>query len=238
MVNSNSGWPDWYITGGNSMAHELGHNKGLKHMNCSGDESAGGSTDPNYPWPYPTASCPRWMKRATTGSTSTTVSGAYRRRPCSATIRPPHLQPGVSVVGVSVATLDLANEYCKLLPQYGISCGLWAAAQTAQERLEEAVVADPVAFADPAEVMRCVSHRVRCGQRTDQPHPGTARFNNVYRFADPLPDAVQQQAEKYGYRRAFALAAETPFTLVQINNSGQVFASQESTWSTMTMKGM
>jgi len=43
-------------------------------------------------------------------------------------------------------------EYCKLLRSYGVSCGLWSAAMTEQEKLQEAVEKDPVAFANPKEL--------------------------------------------------------------------------------------
>ncbi len=44
---------DWYITGGSTTAHEIGHNKGLKHVKCSGGE---GNPDPNFPYTNPNCS--------------------------------------------------------------------------------------------------------------------------------------------------------------------------------------
>ena len=40
-------WPDsrWYIRGSGVFAHELGHNLGLMHINCSGTEAGGGEVE-------------------------------------------------------------------------------------------------------------------------------------------------------------------------------------------------
>ena len=50
MWNIHDGYPDWYLKGGNSMAHEMAHNEGRIHVDCSGGEA---DPDPNYPWPRP-----------------------------------------------------------------------------------------------------------------------------------------------------------------------------------------
>ena len=45
-----------YVRGGGTMSHELGHNKGLRHVDCRGDEEDGGSVDSGYPYPFPDCS--------------------------------------------------------------------------------------------------------------------------------------------------------------------------------------
>ena len=50
MWNIHDGYPDWYLKGGNSMAHEQAHNEGRIHVNCSGSEK---NPDPGYPYPNP-----------------------------------------------------------------------------------------------------------------------------------------------------------------------------------------
>ena len=50
MWNIHDGYPDWYLKGGNSMAHEMAHNEARSHVNCSGGE---GDPDASYPWPNP-----------------------------------------------------------------------------------------------------------------------------------------------------------------------------------------
>lgn len=39
---------DWYYDGSGTVAHELGHLRGVEHVLCKGDEP---NPDPNYPWP-------------------------------------------------------------------------------------------------------------------------------------------------------------------------------------------
>lgn len=41
-----------YPMGGYTMAHELGHNFGRRHINCTGGEASGGALDNDYPYPH------------------------------------------------------------------------------------------------------------------------------------------------------------------------------------------
>lgn len=41
----------WWVEGGVTAAHEGGHNYGLGHYLCNGNEDLGGGIDPNYPYP-------------------------------------------------------------------------------------------------------------------------------------------------------------------------------------------
>lgn len=41
----------WWVEGGVTGAHEGGHNYGLGHYLCNGNEDLGGGIDPNYPYP-------------------------------------------------------------------------------------------------------------------------------------------------------------------------------------------
>jgi hypothetical protein len=253
MVNSNDGWPDWYITGGNSMAHELGHNKGLKHMPCAGNESSGGETDSNYPWPAPNCSLAAvdtqgyygfdvyyqaWDLASPTVLSNSPTAGAPNQ--------------AFPLLGYKRARWISPYEYCKLLPQYGITCSTTftataanalaegdlpaeAAAEQASILPEEEayVELDPVALADPAQVQALTSAQawIAVGGTISETLR-TARFNNVFRLTYVAPDAIQAQAEKYGYQaereRAAAVAgvAADPLLLVQLNAQGAVLASQ------------
>lgn len=42
----------WWVEGGMTVAHEGGHNYGLSHYLCAGNEGLGGGIDPNYPYSY------------------------------------------------------------------------------------------------------------------------------------------------------------------------------------------
>ena len=52
QMNPTTSGPAWYVKGGNTLAHEVGHNRGLAHNLCKGNEESGGSIDPDYPYPF------------------------------------------------------------------------------------------------------------------------------------------------------------------------------------------
>ncbi len=232
MINSNSGWPDWYITGGNSMAHELGHNKGLRHINCSGNESGGGSVDPNYPYPYPNC---RLSGPGTSGFYGFDVyydlwglSG-----PTVLSNDPNAASPNQAfpLLGYQRPRWISDYEYCKLLPSYGgiIPCGaVPGAAASVQDELEQAVLADPLAYADPEKLaaLQAATRYILAGGLIDLA-ANTAQFSGVYQTDTPGADTVASAAEKLGYAAAFSLDADPPHLLMQVGADGQVLASQE-----------
>jgi len=230
MINSNSGWPDWYLTGGNTMAHELGHNKGLRHMNCSGDESDGGSTDPNYPYPFPNCrlSGPGtdgmygfdvlynlWgLAAPTVLSNDPTAASPNRAFPLMGYQRPRWISD---------------YEYCKLLPTYGvlIPC-LSATVAGAQEQFEQAVMAGPLAYADPAKLaaLQAASRYLLAGGVLDLTND-TVTWTGVFQTDTPGEDTVAAAAEKLGYAAAFGLDADPAYLLVQVAGDGSVLHAQE-----------
>lgn len=56
MGSTPGGTSPWSIQGSRTLAHELAHRFGLGHVECSGNEEAGGGVDPGYPWPAPNCS--------------------------------------------------------------------------------------------------------------------------------------------------------------------------------------
>lgn len=53
MKTDHGGHPKWFHEGGSTLGHELGHNAGRKHAECTGTEAEGGAVDSSYPYPYP-----------------------------------------------------------------------------------------------------------------------------------------------------------------------------------------
>lgn len=228
MVNANDGWPAWHIIGGSTMAHELGHNKGLRHMKCDGDEHKGGEIDTDYPYPYPDCRLagPRYfgfdvyynlwgLSGPTVLSNNPNAAPPNRAFPLLGYKRPKWISP---------------YEYCKLLPTYGIviPCGALAAGASAQEQFEQAVFADPLAYADPAKLaaLQAATRYILAGGIIDLT-ANTAQFNGVYQTDTPGTDTIAAAAEKLGYAAAFGLDADPPYLLVQVNAAGAVLDSQE-----------
>jgi hypothetical protein len=221
------GWPAWVYNGGATLSHEMGHNKGLGHVRCGATDYI----DPQpYPWPDPSCALGdgdplgyygldvqhgRWgLPSAEVISNDRTAASPHQAFP---------------IMGYTWPRWTSAWEYCRLLRAYGVPCGLFASTQSAEEALQEAVMANPSAYADPAEAaaLRSASVYLRAtGVITTS--AGTARFRGVIQLSDPPQDSVEKQVERMGYRQAFNLTgADEVYTLVQVDGSGSVLASNE-----------
>ena len=228
MRNSNDGWPAWYITGGNSMAHELGHNQGLMHINCDGSEAGGGTVDNNYPWPFPNCSLSAVDAAGYYGfdvyyqSWGLSVPTVLSNSPSAAS--PNQAFP---LMGYQRARWISPYEYCKLLPTYGIPCGLFTAQETQEQQLAGAVLANPTAYADPKAIarLRSATAYIAAGGIVTITE-GTGRFDHVYQVDQPFPDAVEQAAQKLGYAASpFALQTAQSFFIAQVNAQGQTLGT-------------
>lgn len=226
MEGTNGGWPDWYVMGGGTMAHELGHNLGLQHVNCDGTED---DPDPNYPWPDPNCQLSAVdpagyygldVYHYVWGLAAPTV---LSNNPAAAW--PNHAFPLMGYRGPQWVS---PWEYCKLERTYGISCGVYAVSQSAQEARQEAVAADPTAFADAGELqaLQTATAYIAAGGLISTT-AGAASFDAIYQISDPGADALRREAEKLGYRRGLGPSAGQPFTLAQVDAGGQVAASRE-----------
>jgi len=119
-VGSNS---PWNIIGGTIMAHELGHNKNLKHVNCNNTEAEGGEVDPNYPWPYPNC---KLSTVSASGYYGLDVYYSAFGLPAPTVIsNDPAIalpQRGFPMMGYQNPGYISPWEYCKLMPKYGVPC--------------------------------------------------------------------------------------------------------------------
>lgn len=227
----------WLITGGNSFAHELGHNQDLKHVNCSGTESSGGDVDPSYPWPIPYATQAPYCRLAAldpNGYYGLDVLHGDWRLPWPTVIsnNESASQPnqGFALMGYLYPSWISPWEYCKLLQTYHVPCNLWTL--SAQEKLAEAVAANPIAYADPEELRalyNATEYLAVSGIITLTDN--TAQFINVARITNPLTKTLQYQAEKIGYREGLDLQAAqgVTYTLVQLDGSNTVLSANEIT---------
>lgn len=131
VMNANtSGASPWRVVGGDTLAHEIGHRRGLAHMPCNGNESSGGGVDGDYPWPLD----PPWSECSLAEVDPDGYYGvdpypeyffAYDG-PIVISNDPSIAQPnrGFPMMGYRSPRWISPYEYCKLLPNYGVPCGL------------------------------------------------------------------------------------------------------------------
>ncbi len=237
MDNSARPNSPWLIKGGNSFAHELGHNQGLMHVNCAGTESSGGAVDTSYPWLIPYVTQAPYCRLAAFdpyGYYGLDVLHGDWRLPWPTVISNNEnaLEPnrGFALMGYLYPRWVSPWEYCKLLRAYNVPCDLWALSE--QEKLEEAIAANPITYADPTalEALYTASeYLVASGIITLTDN--TARLGSVVRITNPPTKTLQYQAQKIGYWNGLALEAAEPvtYTLVQLDGSGTVLSTNEIT---------
>lgn len=129
MNAGTSGASPWRIFGGDTLAHEIGHRRGLAHMPCNGNEASGGAVDNDYPWPLdpPWSQCsmaevdPDGYYGVETYPEYYTYDG-----PIVVSNDPGIAQPnrGFPMMGYRSPRWISPYEYCKLLPQYGVPCNI------------------------------------------------------------------------------------------------------------------
>jgi hypothetical protein len=225
------GYVWWYNAGGHTLAHELGHNLGLLHVNCSGSESGGGEVDGGYPWPYPNCSIAPTDELGYYGLDVThaliglSQVAVINNKPLSALDQ----QTGFPLMGYQAPTWTSPWEWCKLLRAYGIPCGLDAGPWTSSAELQrESVIANPSASADTQEVAALRSatvHILATGVVTTSVQSG--QLLSVMRMSDALPQTLSKQVDRIGYRLGLGkvgLEAVT-YALAQLDGAGHVLAT-------------
>jgi hypothetical protein len=120
----------WRVFGGDTLAHEVGHRRGLAHMPCNGNEASGGGVDNDYPWPLD----PPWSECSLAGVDPDGYFGVDPypeyfygyEGPIVIDNDPSIAQPnlGFPMMGYKGPRWISPYEYCKLLPQYGVPCDI------------------------------------------------------------------------------------------------------------------
>lgn len=225
------GWPSWYNPGGEAMAHELGHNYGLLHINCYGTEAAGGTVDYSYPWPLPNCSIAPTDQLGYYGL-DVTHSFLGLARPVVINNRPSSsadANTGYPLMGYRGPKWVSPWSYCKLLRAYGVACtldsGPWG---LAAEEYREAVLADPASFADVKEAAAlrgAEEHILASGVITVSVPSG--QLLQVMRTTDALPQTVDKQVQRMGYRVGLGSNGlnDAVYDLAQLDAGGHVLAT-------------
>jgi len=126
MSDSYSGDSPWHISRGATLAHELAHNLGLKHVNCSGTEAAGGSVDGSYPYQNPDCSLANVDPAGYYGLDVYYHAWSWLTEPAVISNDPDEADPanGFPLMGYSSPKWVDPFDYCLMLVGYGVDCDL------------------------------------------------------------------------------------------------------------------
>src|SRR5262249_27846839 len=136
---------------------------------------------------------------------------------------------GFPMMGYQLAKWVSPWEFCKLMDNYGVSCNLnFGKNSTAQDQREKEVMRDPMAFADAdkRKALLQATEFIAVGGVVNT-QQNTARFSEVARVDNPTLEQRNDAVRQLGYQTAFGIRQNVPFTLVQVDASGNVLASQE-----------
>ncbi len=214
---TNDSGPIWYIKGGYAFAHELGHNKGLKHVKC-------GVNHPDmdyYPWPDPNC---RLAEVSATGYYGFDVYSEFWGLNVSSIIVPKNsnnANPVFPLMGYRMPSWISPPEYCRLLPKYGVNCSLWTT-ENPEESLPNQDTLAKVQALQNATTYIAVSGLIT----TEVSISGN--FGYIYKLDDPFADAVEQAIQKIEADATLPtqIYSET-YTVVQLSQDDQILSSQE-----------
>ena len=208
----------WQVPGGRTLAHETGHNMKLKHMPCSGTESAGGKVDNSYPWPYPDC------RLATTDPAGyygfTVYTDASGRRHAAAISNDPEAPldtrggRGFPLMGYQWPRWISPYEYCHLLNRQGVNCNLNFANNAQATGMATAASTHTAGLAaSPGGPYLMVTGEYDTGA-------GSATLYSVESVSEPTPRTLEW------LNMADGLSPDSNFELVQVDAAGAVLATQ------------
>ncbi|MFN8493919.1 MAG: Ig-like domain-containing protein [Caldilineaceae bacterium] len=143
------GWP-WYVEGSSSLAHELGHNFGLKHINCVGTEA---NPTTLFPTSYPNCSLETVDPSGFYGfDVYYDVAGLATPTVISNDPNAPAPNAAFPMMGYKFPDWMPSFKYCELLIKFGIPCTLYDYSAYDNPQVEAAHTSKPPSRPLPALV--------------------------------------------------------------------------------------
>jgi hypothetical protein len=199
----------WHLSRGATVAHELAHNLGLNHVNCSGDEDAGGTIDPNYPYENPDCSIAAVDAAGYFGLDVYYHNWPWLTEPTVISNDPEEADPknAFPLMGYTSPTWADPYDYCLMLVGYGVPCDLDDLQIALPQSLRDAFVA-------AADAVRAGQIEAHLDHAPSMPSGGRsplqtadqfalvygfinrdtneAFITNVQRIDDPLPHVIDE----------------------------------------------
>jgi hypothetical protein len=124
MRDSPSATTPWFHDGGAILMHEVGHNLGLGHYDCAGNEASGGGIDPNAPFTSANCSLAPVDPEGYYGFDVYWAAFSNTTGPTVISNDPAAAQPnqGFPLMGYKAFQYVDAYSYCFMLNTLGISC--------------------------------------------------------------------------------------------------------------------
>ena len=134
--------PPWHISRAATLAHELAHNLGLKHVNCNGNEEAGGAVDDGYPYQNPDCSLADVDEDGYYGLDVYWHVWPWLSEPAVISNDPDEADPanGFPLLGYLSPKWADPYDYCLMLNGYDVDCDLDDLQIAVPDRLRDAFV--------------------------------------------------------------------------------------------------
>lgn len=207
----------WDMAGAGTLAHELGHNGGLSHYLCAGNEAKGGGIDPDYPTPFENCTMSIPTNSGYWGFDVFYTTFDYIPEPIAVSPKPDAAKPNKSspLMGYAADKWLDPYSYCKLLIAYGVGCNAYPPPKDDNLPVEQGApspgpkpqLISSVSQAEPAQFVT-VSGLVRTAQ-------GTASLVDVTSATEVTPEAraaatARYEAVKKAKASGFTLQLEGP----------------------------
>ncbi len=214
----------WHISRAATLAHELAHNLGLKHVNCNGNEEAGGAVDDGYPYQNPDCSLADVDEDGYYGLDVYWHVWPWLSEPAVISNDPDEADPanGFPLLGYLSPKWADPYDYCLMLNGYDVDCDLDDLQIAVPDRLRDAFVTTVEAMRSGVVVPQTDGAGTSHEHGPSQPSAlqaaqsfaliyglvnrdsGEAAIIHVQRLDDPLPHVLEEAQAREAARSGVA----------------------------------